>query len=348
MSSMSIGISLIVAICLLMVVMWNSHVKLLGIEQYRTTANEANSVFFKEHLCSFESQESLRNIIWSHKSHIDGGIDGSRASVAKLLESGIMKFDIDVVISGDQFLVSHPATMSASSKDEIAQMQTITDFMDQVYQGLVEQNVVSNTPAHHNQNRYFKRKDPYQYNPVVSVEPKFTDDIAILRLIALLEGSPMRHYTALIVSGKQQLHFVLSHVRVLSVSIPFKSYINPNIAAENQFHWHGSASGLSALVSSVTDVPLLKGLPAVLFMPDIKLLGRSVDEALPVDSSAVDLVDWQVLSRFSPIVAWIVDSDVELKSVLSLPIHVNGIISNRPIELLHTLTTWYTDFCHTI
>lgn len=324
-------VTLLVAICIVVIIMWSNYLKLTQIGA-SSGAGDAN-LNFKQHLCSFDSPDALRNIIWSHKAHVEGLVDGSRPSIARLIERGIMKFDVDVVLVGGNYIVSHPATLGSASVDDIARMQSIGELLEQVYESYKHVGLSTPVTSRGGLGRSTGGQQQYFYGPMVSVEPKFSDLRQLVGLIDILESSKMKHHVALIVSDKEHLHFTLQHVRLLSIALPFKSYANPNITVENQFRWHSSHGGLSGVVGSGhrgTDMALLNPskMPVLFYMPDIKLLSFNED-----------------CTRPGPVVAWIVDSEAELERALSLSVPVHGVISNRPIELLNVLVERYSKLC---
>jgi len=284
----------------------------MSVHYHSHSVEHSERIRFRSLVCSLNSS-SLRSLVWSHKGHVEGLVDGSRVAVAKLLKGGIVKYDVDVVNSDRGFLVAHPATLKAASSDEVVQMQTITELLQQVHEG-------------------FNYRPDSHLAPMVSVEPKFRDLVDLNDLVTVLEESPMRHRIAIIVADKEQLHYVLHRVRHISVALPFKSYVDPSITVDNQFHWSESAGGLLSVVGGNhrhTDIMRLNELLMVIHMPDIKLLGVS-------DGS----------SRAGPVVAWIVDTPADLDKVLSRSVPVDGFISNRPLEQLFHLNAQHAELCH--
>ena len=65
-------------------------------------------------LCKIDPNR-MNNLVWSHRGHLDGFIEGSSGAMAALRHMGVLRFDVDIVyhrdkLSGDiYFYVSHPS-----------------------------------------------------------------------------------------------------------------------------------------------------------------------------------------------------------------------------------------------
>ena len=77
--------------------------------------------------------DDLHDLLWSHRGHLAGTVDGSAHAMTTLRHLGIFKFDVDIVYNRDvysgetNFYVSHPTQFDVT---QIEQYQTLSSFLD--------------------------------------------------------------------------------------------------------------------------------------------------------------------------------------------------------------------------
>ena len=171
-------------------------------------------------LCSYASEDELGRFIWSHRGHDsedESSIDSSKATLGKLLDSGLTNFDVDVVVyhgneasskykkGGQYFLVSHPTSFQKfseeSSMKNIDTLQTLDEFLLQIEE-------------HENVQRVYKAGQCGSHTAhamIVSLEPKFYEPELLQKMVKIAQATVFRkQHTAIIAVS----HDVLASIEV--------------------------------------------------------------------------------------------------------------------------------------
>ena len=300
-------------------------------------------------LCEF-GKNNLGNFIWSHKAHVENGVDGSERSTKVLLDGGIRNFDIDVCAvnynSGWRYVVAHPMSLKAASPSNLSEMQTITEFLDQILHTLDVESPIGLEWT----KQPFR---PFGRSPFISIEPKFSDNDRLVELIDLLESSKLVHNVAIIVHDKTELRFIDEHIKMINIVVPYKSSVANNLGTE-VFRWKEMDTLLTERIEKQLVIPIL--------MPDIILLRPTVGKSIgSVSSSGGDTIpsllrpqsgyirelNSQVadmsLSHKVYKVSWIIDTEEDMKYIFDMG--MQGVITNKPLELLHHLRRNHDRYC---
>jgi len=318
-------------------------------------------------LCSYANEDHLSSFVWSHRAHYDDykniggnnkkgggdGIDGSAQSLEALLDELIIKFDIDISVyhfkdKSATFLVVHPTALLEYKNSFVNKAEedieekirkrfiSITSFLNIIANhSNIKSLLQTNTNSHSNIN----------YQPMVTIEPKFES----LKLVeALLQDVKSSFFpssqTAIIVTDPKQfsevekLHqsnagAVSTNVAVIAVgfrSLPKK---------KDDFVWEMAVgAALPSFTSSSSNNFNNKSndsnnlLFRQVLMVDVKLLLQSASVISPHDGDNTIVLSWLI--------------DDKLALFTALENHkVDGVVSNRPVEMLQILQEKYRNVC---
>lgn len=79
--------------------------------------------------CSVDPN-SMNSLLWSHRGHLDGSIEGSSGAMASIRHMGVYRFDVDVVYHIDEFsgsvyfYISHPSEFDTMHAEKYQHLGT--------------------------------------------------------------------------------------------------------------------------------------------------------------------------------------------------------------------------------
>ena len=326
--------------------------------------NEMSSI---QRLCAkYTHEDELTSFIWSHRaalvgSSVKSNVDGSSEVTRHLLKEGISNYDVDIsMIKGDgadtwSYMVAHPSRLATAVKEhQQGSFQTVGSFLQQI--AAKHARLLGDADA------------PARAHPLVSIEPKFSDPTRIRELVqevVNLAGA-MASRTALVASDNQVLQAI--HTAMRSVSVP-SGQLLPCVAlayrsriAGLQFRWSDRQQHVERYYQQLDsdDAAVRARRPRRLILfPDIVLVSASSTDSTSNGSSSTSASSTSSSSTGSNsnsfssnhdvlTVTWIVDTQEALLDTLSSSANVNGVVTNRPVEMLQILKEHYRKHCSRI